>query len=81
MSTAPKTAEVVRMARERRYCRREQFGVLFPDCISNRYAIVIIRVMECYRHSAAGHKNVSISIIQHDWSVCNRFFYFYAKFT
>lgn len=41
MSTAPKTAVVVRMARERQYCRRELFGVQFPDCISNRYVIVI----------------------------------------
>lgn len=58
MSTVPKTAEVVRMARKRQYCRRKPFGKPFPDCISNRYVIVIIRMMECYRH-----KNVNISII------------------
>lgn len=74
MSIAPKTAEAACMERKRRYCRRKLFGKLFPDCISNRYAIVIISMVECYRH-----KNVNISIIQYGRSVFNRFFYFYVN--
>lgn len=78
MSTAPKTAEVVCMARERQYCRRGRLADV--SLVAYRTGMRLSsRVMERYRQKRPVGTQVGISIIQYDRSVFNRFFYFYVK--